>query len=64
MGTHRQGHVAKASNQLGASDVIALPLEANLKKKHIRVVNEFIRQKLGCKIMCKEEDIRRCSETL
>ena len=55
---HKQGYITKASNQLGDSDVIALASEVNLKTKQLRVIHEFIRQMLGGKIMCKEEDIR------
>ena len=54
---NKKGHIVKVSNQLGASDVIELALEANLKTKQLRVINEFIRQRLGSKIMHKEEDI-------
>ena len=58
MGTHKQGHIAKASNQLSASDVIVLSLEEILKTSHLRVINKFVRQKLGGKIMCTEEYVR------
>ena len=39
----KQGFIANAPNQLGASDGIALALEANFKTKDLRVVNKFIR---------------------
>ena len=55
--THKQGCTAKASNPLGTSDTIVLALEANLKKQ-LRVVNKFIRQRLGGKTMYKEEETR------
>ena len=43
---------------MGASDVVALASEENLKTKQLRFINELIRHRLGGKIMCKEEDIR------
>ena len=42
---------------MGASDAIALSSEENLKTKKLLVVNKFIIQKLGGKIMHKEEDV-------
>ena len=54
---HKQGHTAKASNQLGTSDVVTLSSEAKFKTSQIHAVNKLIIQKLGGKIMHKEEDV-------